>query len=96
MRVIGIARDVVSYAIILGPDPTCIYFPTDAAAASNRSLLVRVRGNREVVRRSLDSKLSAAVPGVIDAIIPMEQVLDIPTFPSVFFPGFRKLSVGWL
>jgi predicted permease len=94
VRVIGIARDVVSYAIILGPDPTCIYFPTDAAAPLNRSLLVRVRGNREVVRRSLDSKLSTAAPGAIDAIIPMEQALDVQYFPFRVFPRISEALGG--
>jgi ABC-type antimicrobial peptide transport system permease subunit len=94
VRVIGIARDVVSYAITLGPDPTNIYFPTASAAPLNRSLLVRVRGNREVVRRSLDSKLSAAAPGAIDAIIPMEQALDVQYFPFRVFPRISEVLGG--
>lgn len=81
VRVIGIARDVVSYSVVFGPDLTCIYFPTTAAAPLNRSLLVRVHGNAEVVRRSLDSRLSGAVPGGIDRIIRMEQVLEVQYFP---------------
>jgi predicted permease len=94
VRVIGIALDVVSYSVVFGPDPTCIYFPTNAAAPLNRWFLVRVHGNREVVRRSLDSKLSAAVPGAIDGIIPMEQVLDIQYFPFRVFSWILEAIGG--
>jgi len=94
VRVIGIARDVVSYSVVFGPDPTCIYFPTTGAASLNRSLMVRVHGNHEAVRRSLDSKLSAAVPGGIDEIIPMEQVLDIQYFPFRIFSWILEALGG--
>lgn len=94
VRVIGIALDVVSYSVVFGPDPTFIYFPTNAAAPLNRSFLVRVHGNREAVRHSLDSKLSAAVPGAIDGIIPMEQVLDIQYFPFRIFSWILEALGG--
>jgi predicted permease len=78
VRVIGIAADVISGMVVFGTDPTCIYFPTgsDGNGAGVRSFVVRVKGNTEVVRRSLDSKLSSEIPGAISQITPMEQVLD--------------------
>jgi predicted permease len=80
-RVIGIARDVVSGSLAFGVDRTCLYFPANSAASFDYALVVRVRGNPEVVRRSLDTLLAAAVPDAVTQMIPMEQVLDVQYFP---------------
>jgi predicted permease len=88
-RVIGVARDVVSGSIIRGVDRTCIYFPANAATAIDDALLVRVRGNPETVRRSLETKLSSAVPGAVTQMIPLNQLLDLQYFP---FHAFSWIS----
>ncbi len=90
-RVIGIARDVVSGSVIFGVDQSCIYFPLNAAAPFDYALLVRVRGNPEVVRQSLDTTLTAAAPGAVTQMISMQQVLDAQYFP---FHIFAWISEG--
>jgi predicted permease len=94
-RVIGIARDVVSGSLIMGTDPTCIYLPVNSEAPNGYSLLVRVRGNAEVARQSLDTMLSSAVPGAVTQMVPMEQPLDLQYFPFRIFAGI-SVALGAL
>ena len=89
-RVIGIARDVVSGSLITGTDSTCIYFPVNSEAPNGYSLLVRVRGNAEVARQSLDTMLSSSVPGAVSQMVPMEQPLDLQYFPFRIFAGISE------
>ena len=84
-RVIGVARDVVSGSIIDGVDRSCIYFPANGTGVSEYSTLVRVRGNSELARRSLDTTLSADAPGAVIQMLPMEQVLDVQYLPFHLF-----------
>jgi predicted permease len=80
-QVIGITPDVVSGSLIHGVDRTCLYFPANSAEALDYALLVRVRGNTEVVRRSIETELGAAAPGAVTRMIPMEQWLELQYFP---------------
>ena len=91
VRVIGIARDAINGSVSDGIDPTCLYFPTDARAAGNTSLLVRVKGNVEAVRRHLDTVLSTAAPGAVDQINPLEDMVATQIYPfriGVWVTGF--------
>ena len=85
VRVIGIARDVVSGSIIFGADRTCVYFPANIAGAWAYSPLIRVRGNSDVARRLLDTALSTGAPGAVIQMTPMEQVLDVQYLPFRLF-----------
>lgn len=80
-QVIGITPDVVSGSLIRGVDRTCLYFPANSAAALDYALLVRVRGNVEVVRRSIETELNGAAPGAVTQMVPMEQRLELQYFP---------------
>jgi predicted permease len=77
--VIGVARDVISGWVGDGLDATCIYFPI--GVGHGRSLLVRVKGDPEALRSTIDSTLTAATPGAVDQTNPMDQVLAVQIYP---------------
>ncbi len=78
--VVGVARDAVNGWIGDGIDQTCIYFPAPVDAPG-KVLLVRVRGDSAQARRQLDTGLSAAVPGAVDRIQSMEEILETQRYP---------------
>jgi predicted permease len=80
VRVIGIARDIVSCCAILGVDKTCIYLPT-TPAENGDALLVRVHGDAEVARRKLDAEIAQINPGAIDQIHRMDQMRAAGVYP---------------
>lgn len=80
VRVIGIARDVVNGYAGDGVDKTCIYFPSTTRAAGN-VLFVRVKGDAEVARRKLDTVLTAYIPGAVDDIHAMDEILTAQLYP---------------
>jgi putative ABC transport system permease protein len=94
-RVIGIARNAASDGGTLGVDKGCVYFPLNASATADYPLLVRIRGNTELVRRSLDQTLSNLVPGAVTQMIPMEQVIQIRYLPYRAFAWLSE-SLGTL
>jgi hypothetical protein len=85
VRVVGIARDIISCCLVYGKDPALIYFPATTAIA-NTSLLIRVNGNAETVRRRLDAELESSAPGSIEEIHPLDQYLAAGIYP------FRAMS----
>jgi hypothetical protein len=87
-RVIGVAKDVINGAIANGPEPTCLYFPTNPSKTGNDSLLVRVKGDDAAARRQVEAAMNRIAPSIADQIIPMDDV-----FASQFFP-FRVMF--WL
>ena len=78
--VIGIARDAVNGWVGDGPDQTCIYFPTTSLSAGN-VLFARVRGDADVAGRRLDAMLTASIPGAVDQIHTMDEVLAAQLYP---------------
>jgi predicted permease len=94
IRVIGVARNVVNHSVIFGPDPTCIYFATNANAASIPSFLVRVHGNTELARRSIQKMLDERAPGAMNQITPMQEVLDIQYLPFRLFAWISEALGG--
>jgi len=80
VRIVGVARDIVSCCLTIGKDPTCVYLPTTPSTAGN-SLLVRVHGDDEVARQKLDARLSAIGPGAIDQINRMQAFQAAGVFP---------------
>jgi predicted permease len=79
VRVIGVARDALNGWFGSGTDQTCIYFPGSVQTAGY-VLLVRVKGDAEVARRRLDSALES-VPGAIDDIHPMDEIVSAQRWP---------------
>jgi predicted permease len=80
VRVIGIVPDVVNGWVGDGTDRTCIYFPNNVQAAGN-VLLVRVRGDAELARRKLEAALAASIPGAVDDIHTMDEILNAQLYP---------------
>ena len=71
VRIIGVAQDIVTCCIAYGKDPALIYLP--ARSSTRGAVLARVRGNVEVERRRLDSRLAHSVPGGISDIHSLDQ-----------------------
>ena len=72
VRVMGVARDIVSCCPAYGKDLALIYFPVTPRAARN-ALLVRVKGDPETARRNLDADLSVWVPGGVNESHALDQ-----------------------
>ena len=80
VRVIGIVKDAVSGYVGDATDKTCVYLPGTAEAAGY-VLLVRVHGDAEGARRRLDTVLTASVPGAVDQIHAMDEILTEQLWP---------------
>src|ERR1700730_1060053 len=78
-RVVGVARNIVTCSIPYGPDAPLIYFP--ATPAEQNSLIIRVRGNVETVRRALVADLDSMFPGALDQMHPMDQAFAVNVYP---------------
>jgi predicted permease len=79
VRVVGVARNIISCSIPYGPDPALIYFPSTLAGSG--SLMLRVRGDVETVRRALVSDLDTMFPGAVNQIHPMDQAFELNVYP---------------
>jgi predicted permease len=79
VRVVGVARNIISCSIPYGPDPPLIYFPV--TTVGQHSLMVRVRGDVESVRRALVSEMDAKFPGAIDQVHSMDQAFALSVYP---------------
>jgi predicted permease len=93
-RVVGIAGDVISGMVTDGLDSAYIYFPTGPAGAQNGSLLVRVKADPEVAKRSMDTLLTNVIPGGVRMLAPMDQLLALQLFPyrmTFWISGFLGL-----
>ncbi len=82
---IGIARDVLSGYLTTRrwprPSRRWFYFPTNARAQNNDSLLVRVSGRGLVARRQIAAALDGIAPSVYDMLNPMDDVLAMQIYP---------------
>ncbi len=82
-RVIGVARDVLSGYLATPEDfqSSMIYFPTNARAANNDSILVRMSGNRRAARQRIVATLDGIAPSIYDMVNPMDDVLEMQIYP---------------
>jgi predicted permease len=80
-RVVGVVRD--AKAGFLGDDPeeTCLYFPTNARAPHNNSVMVRLNGETGSARRRLAAALDEVAPSVADFINPMDDIVALQVYP---------------
>ena len=90
VTIIGIARDAVNGWVADGQDYTCLYFPTTTSRPGN-VLFARVGGDVEEGRRKLDAALSSAVPGAVDQIHAMDEILAAQLYP---FRGLYWVSAA--
>ena len=82
-RVIGVVRDVLSAYLATSTDRqgAMIYFPTNARAANNESILVRVNVNPRDARRQIAAVLDGVAPSIYNMLNPMDDVLAIQIYP---------------
>ncbi len=80
VRVVGVARDIVSCCITRGKDLALLYFPVTADAAST-SLLIRVDGDAGAASRKLDMQLAVSMPGGVEEIHPLEMYFEGGVYP---------------
>jgi predicted permease len=71
VRIIGVAGDIVTCCVAYGKDPALIYLP--AGSSTKGAFLARVRGDVEMERRGLDTRLAQIVPGGISDIHSLDQ-----------------------
>ena len=89
--VVGIARDTVSDGGDFAFDPSCVYFPGSNTGKYNYSLLIRVRGNVDLVKQALDSTLSVTIPGGVTRMDKMEDILQLHYLPFHIFGGITEI-----
>ena len=80
VRVVGVVRDVVSGVLYDPATNPLVFFPGSPDSAGAR-LIVRVRGDAEVARRSLDADIERAVPGSLDQIHKLDDYIAAQAFP---------------
>jgi predicted permease len=97
VRVVGVARDIVSCCLRQGKDPALIYFPVTTTAANN-SLLIRVKGDGDTARQKLDAELAAWVPGGVEEIHTLDQYLAGGVYPfrAASWIGFSLAGLALL
>jgi predicted permease len=82
-RVIGVVRDVLSgyLANRTTREGAMVYFPTNARAAHNDSILVRMSGNPRAARQRIVAALDGIAPSTYDMLNPMDDVLAMQIYP---------------
>ena len=58
-----------------------VYFPTNARAPHNDSLLVRVSGKPRAARQQIVAALDGIAPSIYDMLNPMDDVLAMQIYP---------------
>jgi ABC-type antimicrobial peptide transport system permease subunit len=58
-----------------------VYFPTNAQATHNDSILVRISGNPREARQRIVATLDGIAPSVYDMLNPMDDVLAMQIYP---------------
>jgi hypothetical protein len=80
LRVVGVARDIVSCCVTRGTDPAVVYLPV-APSAADTSLLLGTAGDVAQVRQHVEAALERAAPGAIDELVPLEQYVAGGVYP---------------
>ena len=81
VRVIGITRDTgVGLGKDNGPMPAPVHFPTSTTTPRS-GLVVRVNGDPEAARRSLDASLAMAAPGAVQQIHKLQEFVSGRVYP---------------
>jgi predicted permease len=80
VQVIGIARDSGADLGKNGPLPAAVHFPASLTMAGS-GLVVRVSGEPEAARRSLDTSLAVAAPGAVQEIHKLQEFVSGRVYP---------------
>jgi predicted permease len=79
-RIVGIARDTAADLANDGPMPEAIHFPASMRAAGS-GILVRITGEPEAARRTLDAALGDAAPGGVQQIHKLQEFIAGRLYP---------------
>jgi len=80
VRVIGVSADINVGLTDDRVSHSMVYFPATARTAQTK-LLLRVKGDTESARQSIDRALSAAAPGAVDKIHKMQEQIAGRVYP---------------
>jgi predicted permease len=72
VQIVGLVRDHAADLANDGPATAAVHFPS-SAIASNSGLVVRVTGEPEAARRTLDAAMAIAVPGGVEEIHKLQE-----------------------
>jgi hypothetical protein len=90
VTVVGVSGDHV----MSGPWKRALVFPV-AKTAVGTSIVLRVRGDAETARRTLDAAITAAAPGAIEEIHAMQDFVAVQLYP--FRAAYWVAGIiGWL
>ncbi len=79
--VVGVVRDAIFEWDDNGPVRSCAYFPASPTGRRGVSLLVRVKGDPEAGRRSIEAAVGEPAPGGLGALVSVEQMLRMRLYP---------------
>ena len=80
VRIVGIARDTAADLATDGPQPEAIHFPASMRSPGS-GIMVRVAGEAEAARRSLDAALADAAPGGVQQIHKLQEFVAGRLYP---------------
>ncbi|OLE78865.1 MAG: hypothetical protein AUF76_18280 [Acidobacteria bacterium 13_1_20CM_2_65_9] len=80
VHVIGVTRDNAADLGKQGPMTAAVHFPS-AITAPSSGLVVRVSGEPEAARRSLDASLAVAAPGAVQEIHKLQEFVSGRLYP---------------
>jgi len=78
-KVIGTVRDVVVNSVAMGKEQPVLYFPS--SSSNSCCVLLRVKGDPTLARRTIDADLDRNVPGGIDRIDRLETFVLGAVYP---------------
>jgi predicted lysophospholipase L1 biosynthesis ABC-type transport system permease subunit len=76
-----VVKDSITGSAFDPPDELFFYFPTNASAAYNDSVLVRLSGDPASARRRLNAALDQVAPSASDLVIPMDEMAAAQVYP---------------
>jgi putative ABC transport system permease protein len=77
VRIVGVARDVISGSILDGVDRTCVYFPTSPSVDEDMSLLIRTRTTMPSLQDAVNEARVAVREDAAFPFYPMRQVIGL-------------------
>jgi predicted permease len=80
VRVVGVTRDTAADLGNSGPMTAAIHFPSSKTSPAS-GLVVRVSGEPEAARRSLDAALAVAAPGAVQEIHKLQEFVAGRLYP---------------
>ena len=83
VRIIGIAKDIISGLLVNGPDATMVYLPTSLKSKRSPSVLIRARGDHTSARTNLEAALRAVQPDRAGIAGSIDDTLALQMYPFI-------------